>query len=54
RHKSQGWGDSGADAKQFIADGQVTVDGETETRMRCKITVGKVVELDGEQVKVAE
>ena len=52
--KIQGRADSGAAAKQFIADGQVTVDGETETRKRCKITAGKVVEFAGEQVKVAE
>lgn len=52
--KIQGWADSGAAAKQFIADAQVTVDGETETRKRCKITAGKVVEFAGQQVKVAE
>lgn len=52
--KIQGWTDSGAAAKQFIADGQVTVDGETETRKRCKITAGKVVEFAGQRVKVAE
>lgn len=52
--KIQGWADSGAAAKQFISDGQVTVDGETETRKRCKITAGKVVEFAGQQVKVAE
>ncbi|WP_410200563.1 RNA-binding S4 domain-containing protein [Klebsiella variicola] len=37
-----------------MADGQVAVDGETETRKRCKITAGKVVEFAGQQVKVAE
>ena len=28
--KIQGWADSGAAAKQFIADGQVTVDGNPQ------------------------
>lgn len=43
--KLQGWTESGAAAKNMIAEGLVCVDGEVETRKRCKITAGKVVTL---------
>lgn len=41
--KLQGWTESGASAKSVIAEGLVSVDGEIETRKRCKIVAGKVV-----------
>ena len=41
--KLQGWTESGASAKNIIAEGNVSVDGEVETRKRCKIVAGKVV-----------
>lgn len=41
--KLQGWAESGASAKSVIAEGLVSVDGEIETRKRCKIVAGKVV-----------
>lgn len=41
--KLQGWTESGAIAKNMIAEGLVLVDGEVETRKRCKIVAGKVV-----------
>lgn len=44
--------DSGAEAKHFIADGKVKVDGQVELRKRCKIRSGQVVEFQGKQVKV--
>ncbi|MGM3162941.1 ribosome-associated protein YbcJ [Dickeya undicola] len=50
--KLQGWSESGAAAKQAIAAGDVTVDGQTETRKRCKIVAGQVVSFNGESVTV--
>ncbi|WP_437615758.1 ribosome-associated protein YbcJ [Erwinia sp. V71] len=50
--KLEGWVESGAMAKALIADGLVTVDGAVETRKRCKIVAGQVVDFDGNQVKV--
>ncbi|MCD6527405.1 MAG: RNA-binding S4 domain-containing protein [Desulfuromonas sp.] len=43
---------SGGIAKMVIADGEVTVDGEVETRKRCKIRAGQCVEFNGQQVVV--
>lgn len=42
--------DSGGAAKHLIAEGLVKVDGNVETRKRCKIRKGQVVEFKGEQV----
>ncbi|MGM3226830.1 ribosome-associated protein YbcJ [Dickeya zeae] len=50
--KLQGWSESGAAAKQVIADGEVTVDGQIETRKRCKIVAGQVVKFGSESVTV--
>ncbi|CNK09736.1 putative RNA-binding protein [Yersinia frederiksenii] len=50
--KLQGWNDSGASAKAAIADGQVKVDGNVETRKRCKIVADQVVEFQGMKVQV--
>ncbi|WP_409306775.1 ribosome-associated protein YbcJ [Pectobacterium sp. B1J-3] len=50
--KLQGWRESGATAKLAIAEGRVTVDGQVETRKRCKIIAGQKVEFDGEAVNV--
>lgn len=50
--KLEGWSESGAQAKIVIADGRVLVDGVVETRKRCKIVAGQVVDFDGNQVKV--
>lgn len=50
--KLEGWVESGAVAKALIAEGLVTVDGAVETRKRCKIVAGQVVDFDGNQVKV--
>lgn len=48
--KLEGWVESGAMAKSFIADGYVTVNGEVETRKRCKIVAGQTVAFDGNSV----
>lgn len=43
---------SGGSAKMVIAEGYVQVDGAVETRKRCKIRPGQIVEFEGRQVKV--
>lgn len=50
--KFQGWCSSGGMAKQVIASGEVTVDGEVELRKRCKITEGKKVSYAQQSVVV--
>lgn len=50
--KVTGLCESGGIAKLLIADGHVRVDGEIETRKRCKIRPGQVIEYDGQQVTV--
>ena len=44
--------DSGADAKAAIADGQVTVNGEVETRRGRQLRSGDVVEFAGRAARV--
>jgi ribosome-associated protein len=48
--KATGWAPSGGVAKQWIAEGQVRVDGEIETRKTCKIRAGQSVCWGDEQV----
>jgi len=43
---------SGADAKIFITEGEVLVNGEVETRRGKKLVPGDVVSFDGEEAKV--
>jgi len=43
---------TGGEAKIMISEGLVTVDGETETRLRKKIRSGQTVEYNGEKVSV--
>ncbi|CNH65357.1 putative RNA-binding protein [Yersinia massiliensis] len=50
--KLQGWSDSGASAKAVIAEGQVKVNGNVETRKRCKIIADQIVEYQGMKVQV--
>ena len=52
--KLQGWTESGAAAKSVIAEGLVSVDGEAETRKRCKIVAGKVVTFGEFSVSVSK
>ncbi|MFT4465371.1 MAG: ribosome-associated protein YbcJ [Sodalis sp. (in: enterobacteria)] len=52
--KISGWCDSGAAAKLVIDEGRVTVNGEVESRRRCKITAGQRVAFAGQQVTIAE
>ena len=44
--------DSGAQARELITDGLVTVDGEVETRRGRHLAAGEVIELGGVAVKV--
>ncbi|GAA0513650.1 ribosome-associated protein YbcJ [Tatumella terrea] len=52
--KLEGWSESGAQAKAFIAGGLVTVDGQVETRKRCKIVSGQKVTFGGQSITVTE
>ena len=47
--KFEGIAASGGEAKSLIADGQVSVNGEVETRKRKKIVAGDIIELAGEK-----
>ncbi len=44
--------DNGADAKPLLAQGLVSVNGETETRRGRQLAKGDVVSLDGASVRV--
>ena len=44
--------DSGADAKAVIAGGQVSVNGEVETRRGRQLRAGDVVEFGGQSARV--
>jgi ribosome-associated protein len=50
--KLAGLVDQGADAKMLIADGQVQVNGEVETRRGRQLVVGDEVSFGGETVRV--
>lgn len=50
--KITGLSNSGGQAKLLIDQGLVKVDGQVETRKRCKIRAGQVVDFSGEQVQV--
>lgn len=50
--KITGLCESGGRAKMLIADGMVKVDGQVETRKRCKIRTGQVVEFEGQRLSV--
>ena len=44
---------SGGEGKEVVSQGLVRVDGQTETRKRCKIRPGQVVVFEGHTIKVA-
>ena len=50
--KFEGLVESGGMAKQIIADGQVIVNGEVETRKRKKIIAGDKIEFSGQSIEV--
>ncbi|GKR04338.1 RNA-binding protein [Aeromonas caviae] len=45
--KHQGWADCGGAAKALVAEGLVEVDGQVETRKRCKIVAEQAVNFNG-------
>ena len=50
--KVQGMSNAGGEAKHSIEEGQVTVNGEVETRKRKKIIAGDIVSFNGESVQI--
>jgi len=50
--KFEGLADSGGMAKQVITDGQVSVNGEVETRKRKKIGPGDKIEFSGQSIEI--
>jgi len=50
--KFMGWCESGAAAKAVIAEGQVKVNGQVETRKRCKILADQQVEFASSKLVV--
>ena len=50
--KFEGLVTTGGEAKLLIDDGQVTVNGQIETRRRKKIVNGDVIEFGGETLKM--
>ena len=50
--KFEGLADSGGEAKQVIADGQVSVNGRVETKKRKKIGAGDKIEYSGKSIEV--
>ncbi|HAY96464.1 RNA-binding S4 domain-containing protein, partial [Shewanella sp.] len=47
-----GMSNAGGEAKHFIDEGQVTVNGDVETRKRKKIIAGDIVSFNGESVQI--
>jgi ribosome-associated protein len=43
---------SGGEGKEVVAQGLVTVDGQLETRKRCKIRAGQTVEFEKQTLNV--
>ena len=50
--KFEGVSHSGGAAKQAIAEGLVSVNGEVETRKRKKISAGDQIEIDGRTINI--
>jgi ribosome-associated protein len=50
--KLLGFAPNGAVAKHIIASGVVKVDGKLETRKRCKIRSGQIIEFQGKKALV--
>jgi len=51
--KFEGLAASGGEAKLLIADGQVTVNGEVETRRRRKMLSGDIVQFGDDQLQLS-
>jgi ribosome-associated protein len=45
---------SGGEGKEVVAQGLVQVNGELETRKRCKIRAGQTVEFAGQTIRILQ
>lgn len=52
--KAAGLVESGVMAKEVILDGQVKVNGETDTRRGRKLYAGDMVTFDGEEIRIED
>ena len=52
--KAAGLVESGVMAKEVIVDGQVRVNGETDTRRGRKIYAGYIVTFNGEEIRIED
>ena len=52
--KAAGLVESGVEAKEFIVDGLVKVNGETDTRRGRKLYAGDIVTFDGEEIRIED
>ena len=52
--KAAGLVESGVEAKEVIQDGQVSVNGEIDTRRGRKLSGGDVVSFGGEEIKIED
>ena len=52
--KAAGLVESGVMAKEVIQDGEVTVNGEVDTRRGRKLYAGDVVTFNGEEIKIED
>ena len=52
--KAAGLVESGVEAKEVIQDGQVSVNGEIDTRRGRKLYSGDVVSFGGEEIKIED
>lgn len=50
--KAAGWVEDGVEAKLAIQEGNVTVNGETDTRRGRKLYDGDVVQYEGHEIKI--
>ena len=52
--KAAGLVESGVMAKELIVDGQVRVNGETDTRRGRKLYAGDIVTFNGEEIRIED
>ncbi|MFT6051524.1 MAG: ribosome-associated protein [Halioglobus sp.] len=50
--KFEGLAQSGGQAKSVIANGEVTVNGEIETRKRKKLVAGDIIKFDQQELRI--
>jgi len=52
--KAAGFVESGVEAKEVILEGEVSVNGETDTRRGRKLYAGDIVSFRGEEIKIED